>query len=425
MLLENVKLAFAGLLANKMRTFLTMLGIIIGIASVIAIMTVGDAMNKSVMGQMGDMGVNNISVYVMQKMSDDYDYSDDYYVREMKDKDYISEDMINDLTEHFKDKIDGVALKKSAGEVKIESGKKYANISLDGVNNIALKQSKIKLIAGRSFSPDEQKESRKVIIVSDRYVKNMLGTDAGAALGQSVEAVIDNKYYNYTIIGVYEYSESSQGGMDAGKSQKDVRTSAYLPLQTALIQLREKPLYDELEVMAKSGVDQGELSLEIQEYLNRKYYGENDTYETFAYSMKEEIKSMESMLNTQTYAFAAIGAISLLVGGIGVMNIMIVSITERTREIGTRKALGATNGCIRLQFITEAVVVCFIGGILGVIVGQIFGIVTSKMMGYSGSASIGGIIFCVLFSMAFGVFFGYYPANKAAKLNPIEALRYE
>ncbi len=107
------------------------------------------------------------------------------------------------------------------------------------------------------------------------------------------------------------------------------------------------------------------------------------------------------------------------------MNIMIVSITERTREIGTRKALGATNGCIRLQFITEAVVVCFIGGILGVIVGQIFGIMASKMMGYSGSASVGGIIFCVLFSMAFGVFFGYYPANKAAKLNPIEALRYE
>ncbi|WP_408071869.1 ABC transporter permease [Butyrivibrio sp. JL13D10] len=425
MLLENVKLALAGLLANKMRTFLTMLGIIIGIASVIAIMTVGDAMNKSVMGQMGDMGVNNISVYVMQKMTDDYDFSGDVYVREMKDRDYLSDDMINDLSEHFSDRVEGVALKKGVGEVKIETGKKYANISLEGVNSVALKQTRVKLVAGRGFSPNEQSESRKVIIVSDRYVENMLDSDPQAALGQPVEAVIDNKYYNYTIIGVYEYSESSAGGMDAGKSRKDVRTSAYIPLQTAMIQLREKPLYDELEVVAKSGADQGILSMDMQNYLNTKYYKENDTYETYAYSMKEEIKSMESMLNTQTYAFAAIGAISLLVGGIGVMNIMIVSITERTREIGTRKALGATNGCIRLQFITEAVVVCLIGGILGVIVGQIFGIVASKMMGYSGSASAGGIIFCVLFSMAFGVFFGYYPANKAAKLNPIEALRYE
>ena len=141
--------------------------------------------------------------------------------------------------------------------------------------------------------------------------------------------------------------------------------------------------------------------------------------------MKEEIKSMESMLNTQTYAFMAVGAISLLVGGIGVMNIMVVSITERTREIGTRKALGATNGFIRLQFITEAVVVCLIGGIIGVITGEIFGLVANKIMNTTGSISINGIIICVLFSMVFGVFFGFYPANKAAKLNPIEALRYE
>ena len=120
MLLENVKLALAGLLANKMRTFLTMLGIIIGIASVIAIMTVGDAMNKSVMGSMGDMGVNKISVYVMQKMSEDFDYSSDTFVRDMKDKDYISEEMIDDLSEHFFERIEGVALKKSVGEVKVE-----------------------------------------------------------------------------------------------------------------------------------------------------------------------------------------------------------------------------------------------------------------------------------------------------------------
>ncbi|WP_035768659.1 ABC transporter permease [Butyrivibrio sp. NC2002] len=425
MLLENVMLALTGLLANKMRTFLTMLGIIIGIASVIGIMTVGDAMNKSVMGSMGDMGVNNITVFVTQKMDDDYNFESEEYVRDMKDKDYFSEEMIQDISGHFAGRIEGVALKKSAGEVKIEDGKKYANINLEGDNSVAFSQAGLKIIAGRGITKSEQHDARKVIVVSDRYVDNMLGGDTQGALGKNVEAVIGNKYYEYTIVGVYEYSESSGQSQGAGKSRKDVRTNAYIPLRTALIQLREKNQYDEMEVIAKSGEDQGILSNEIQNYLNQKYYKDNDAYESYAYSMKEEIKSMESMLNTQTYAFAAIGAISLLVGGIGVMNIMIVSITERTREIGTRKALGATNGCIRLQFITEAVVVCLIGGILGVIVGEVFGMIASKMMGYSGTASPGGIIFCVMFSMAFGVFFGYYPANKAAKLNPIEALRYE
>ena len=425
MLIENIKLALSGLMANKMRTFLTMLGIIIGIASVIAIMTVGDAMNKSVMGSMGDMGVNNINVFVTQKMSEDYDYSEDSFVRDMKDKDYINQDMTDDLLKHFSGRIQGVSLNKSVGEVKVTEGKKHANIEISGLNQMALSQKKPKLVAGRNFTDREQKEGRKVILVSDRYVNNMFDGDSALALGKSVEAVIGNKYYNYTIIGVYEYSESSAGGMSAGVSQKDIRTGAYIPLKCAVYQLRETEKYDSIEVIAVSGEDQGALATDIQTWLNGNYYKDNDAYETYVYSMKEEVKYMESMLNTQTYAFAAIGAISLLVGGIGVMNIMIVSITERTREIGTRKALGATNGSIRMQFITEAVVVCLIGGIIGVIVGQILGLVASKMLNYSGSASVYGIIACVLFSMVFGVFFGYYPANKAAKLNPIEALRYE
>lgn len=117
--------------------------------------------------------------------------------------------------------------------------------------------------------------------------------------------------------------------------------------------------------------------------------------------------------------------ISLLVGGIGVMNIMLVSITERTREIGTRKALGATNGSIRLQFIMESVVICLLGGAMGIILGLTLGSVATKMLGYAAKASVASIVFSVVFSIFIGVFFGYYPANKAAKLNPIEALRYE
>ena len=134
---------------------------------------------------------------------------------------------------------------------------------------------------------------------------------------------------------------------------------------------------------------------------------------------------MTSMLSTVSIAISVIAGISLLVGGIGVMNIMLVSITERTREIGTRKALGATNGSIRLQFITESIVICLLGGFIGIVLGLILAAIATNALGYAAKPSVGGIVFSVTFSILIGVFFGYYPANKAAKLNPIDALRYD
>lgn len=424
MLLENIKLALSGLLANKLRTFLTMLGIIIGIASVITIMNVADAMKNSTMSQMGDMGVNNISFYMNQKPDPDTgEYSEN--IREMKDKDYFSPEMLRDVKDHFKGRVSGISLSKSIADAKIENGKKYANVSIEGLNEGGIKNKKLTIISGRNITAKEQEDGRRVALVSDRLANNLFDGDTGKALGKQLEAVLENKYYNYTIVGVYEYVESPGGGYSAKVSQKDLRTGLYIPLSCAVKQTRKGELYENFDVIAATGEDQGSLATEIMEYLNTKYYGNNDAYEAYGYSMKEEIKSMESMLNTQTYAFMAVGAISLLVGGIGVMNIMVVSITERTKEIGTRKALGATNGYIRLQFITEAIVICLIGGILGIITGELFGFIASKFLGASGSASVSGIILCVLFSMVFGVFFGFYPANKAARLNPIEALRYE
>ena len=142
-------------------------------------------------------------------------------------------------------------------------------------------------------------------------------------------------------------------------------------------------------------------------------------------TMESMTESMSEMIRTVSLAISLIAGISLLVGGIGVMNIMLVSITERTREIGTRKALGATNGSIRLQFIIESMVLCVVGGCLGIALGLILGSVAASVLGYSATAPVAAIMIAVLFSMVVGVFFGYYPANKAARLDPIEALRYE
>ena len=141
--------------------------------------------------------------------------------------------------------------------------------------------------------------------------------------------------------------------------------------------------------------------------------------------MESMLDEMNKMLDTISTAISVIAGIALLVGGIGVMNIMLVSISERTREIGTRKALGATNGSIRLQFIIEAMVLCSIGGIIGVILGVTGGSFAAKLMEAEAHASVSSIIESVAFSMAIGLFFGYYPANKAAKMNPIDALTYE
>lgn len=422
MVWENIKLALTALAANKLRTLLTMLGIIIGIASVIAIMTVGNAMNNNMQDSMNDLGVNNVTVFLTAKTDENGEYPDD--VRKMKDSDYFSLELLEELKEKYKGQIDGVSLKQEIGNMKVKEKKNYANISLLGVNRTAFNQTKVKMKTGRSLNSDDYVNGTNVVLVSDKYVDSLYGGDALEALGKPMEVVIGNNYYTYTIVGVYEYQEKS-GMFAVGGSMKDVQTEAYIPVMTAMHQNKDNKHIDQFEVVVSAGGDPDAAADDIKNWLNNVKYKNNDAYEAYVYSLKAEAEQVQGMLNTLRFAFMGIGAISLLVGGIGVMNIMIVSVTERTREIGTRKALGATNGYIRLQFITEAVVVCALGGIIGIILGLGMGIGVSSLLQCKGMPSVSGIVGCVLFSMAFGVFFGYYPANKAAKLNPIEALRYE
>lgn len=161
-----------------------------------------------------------------------------------------------------------------------------------------------------------------------------------------------------------------------------------------------------------------------ESFLN-KYYKNNKNFQITSMSMESMLSTVDTMMGTLNIAIAVIAGISLLVGGIGVMNIMLVSVTERTREIGTRKAIGATNGDIRMQFVVESVIICVIGGIFGIILGTLLGYFGSSLLGVVALPSLPYVALAVGFSMAIGIFFGYYPANKAAKLDPIEALRYE
>lgn len=424
---ENIKLAISGLWANKMRALLTMLGIIIGIGSVIAIMSVGNSISTSVTESMSSMGVNNITLGVSQKSTTTTTTSEGRVFESisrgssMSDDDYITDDMLEEMLESFSDSIYSILLSESVGTGTAEDGDLTSNVTVTGVNNSYLENEDLTLISGRLFSEQDQEEGKRVIIVSDKVVDRLFDGDYNAVIGKEINIFITNRYYSYAVIGVYEYNTSTF----TTESAENVTTSIYLPLLAAHNQNHTGTGYSQLTVVTQSSADSTSLCEELEEWFNNGYYRNNDSFEISATSMESMVASMTEMLSTITLAISAIAGISLIVGGVGVMNIMLVSITERTREIGTRKALGATNNSIRLQFIMESIVICLLGGFIGIAVGLALSAAATNMLGYSASPSVSGIVLSVSFSIGIGIFFGYYPANKAAKLNPVEALRYE
>lgn len=424
---ENILLALAGLKSNIMRSLLTMLGIIIGIASVIAIMTVGNSITVMVNTQMQEMGANNLTVGVSAKSTEEETTESGLHFgpgnqRSMDTDDYLTDDMLDSFLEEYGDNIEYTLLSSTVGSGTATDGDLYANVNIIGYNEDYMDYTDLELLAGRSFIDEDYDGAKKTCIVSDYFVNNMFDGDTSAALGSSIEVSVSGKYYTYYIVGVYQYDDSTW----SSSSTEDTTTDMYIPFDTARSQLHTlNDGYESITLVTTIDTDSETFADTVEAYFNTMYYANNEDYEVTVTSMSSMIESMTTMIGTIELALAIIAGISLVVGGIGVMNIMLVSITERTKEIGTRKALGATNGSIRLQFITESVVICIIGGLIGILFGVTLGSVAATYMGYSASVSLVAIIVAVVFSMAIGIFFGYYPANKAAKLNPIDALRYE
>ena len=401
MIYETFREAIQNIWSNKFRTLLTMLGIIIGVMAVMVIVGLGNGMTTSIQNEFADMGTNLLTVQIMG-----------YGSRSVKVKDFY------ELVEKNSDVLGDVSPNISmSGTVKVGTDDdNYSSTSVEGVSEVYLNMGGYTIVQGRPLNYVDMDANKKVCIVGDYISRVGYG---GNAIGQSIK--IGREWY--TIVGVLE-AEIDDPSDQEGSSDDCI----FVPYTTAMrvSGISTASSYAVL-VSDEENISKGKAIIEngLQELLHS-----DSGY--MVISLSEMLEMMTSMVNMVVTVLTAIAAISLLVGGIGIMNIMMVSVTERTREIGIRKALGAKERTILSLFVVEAGTTSALGGIIGIGLGYIVSTVATKVlavimtdMPITVTPTAGSIAVAFGISVGIGVLFGYLPAKRAARLNPIEALRYD
>ena len=440
MFLENIKEAITSIFSNKMRSILTMLGIIIGISAVITITTIGNSIQNTLTSTLNSLGGNTVQAYVDARYPEDDADWDTWVYPDMKSSDYVTQEMMDELFDTYPDEFQGVAASEYLGTGQVRQDKNtYANVSVQGTTPEYIDYMKLKMYTGRNLTKQDNKAKKNVCLVADTMVKQYFGDEN--PIGKQISfAGIDGNLYDFTIVGVYEYNVALFGQVDTSVPEKDRSTTMFIPIQTCFkLAGKDQSGYQNFNLMVNPLADIDQATTDAENFFEEKY-ANNKNFHVSTYNMASDMGMINTVINVITIAVSGIALISLIVGGVGVMNIMLVSITERTREIGVRMALGAKRSTIRMQFVIEAIVLCIFGGIIGILIGVFNGFVLGKVAGFviqnmyseyssyiimSVRPSVSAILLSLFFSMLTGVFFGYYPANKASKMEVIDALRYE
>ena len=405
-LFEYIKMAVQNIRANKGRSFLTMLGIIIGIASVIAIVSIGEGTKNQMNSEIDGIGGGQIAVSVSNDA--------------ITESEFITAEDVQAVREI--DTVEGVNVSESyEGETVTGKGNFSIMLTAEGPDAKLLNNSEMKY--GNYFGENEIEEGKNVCVISDADAKRLFGTDD--VVGMNLDITCYDSSKSFRIMGVTTQKEN---GTFVSYTYDGMPVTVNIPYSSMDDLVGATDEFYSLMIQGDKTLDSQIIADQVVHVLEKRHQCAGEEYFQVQ-SFQDVMQSMNEMLGMVTAFISFVAGISLLVGGIGVMNIMLVSVTERTREIGIRKSLGAKTSSIMLQFLAEAAILTVIGGLSGIILGILaaYGIcsVISGSIGMTITPGISPTVIFVatLFSCAVGVFFGIYPAKKAARLSPIEALR--
>lgn len=390
MLLENFKLAIKSMVTSKMRTFLSLLGIVIGVGSVVAIMTLGESVKGSINDEMNLSGMDLVSLFNMGSST------------------VFDEELAYSIRESVKG-IDSVAI-RDTGNATVRHGQESESVTIYGVSSTYGDMQKLEIMDGSFFSMEDNMNRERVVVLGYDVAMDLF--PGGDALGNYV-SIYRKQAKTYRVIGVLEDTSGSSTG--------NTNNNVYMPYYTYSQNIRKLTSVSTYYFQVGSDYSATDVASDIKTYMSSL----TSSSEYYVSTAQEFLDMANSIMETLTTFLSAIAAISLIVGGIGIMNIMLVTVVERTREIGIRKALGATPKTIRHQFLVEAMVLSICGGIIGILFGVSVSYVVASALSYTLKLSMMSIVLSIVFSSAVGIFFGWYPAAKASSLDPIQALSYE